>query len=169
MSCNSWLLPNELRVFVVALSLVTVGYGCGKNEGTGEVGGGPGGSQTGGTGSGSDPCSGNGGPAAAADMVTFEQNVTVTTVAGSAAYGTTDGPATAATFENPVGVLIEPEGSVLVADYDSNTIRRVGADGNVSTVTKHPGFAQPFGLAFGKSAHLYATTDFTPPRIKNTK
>src|SRR5260221_3980688 len=97
MSCNSWLLPNKLRVFVVALSLVAVGYGCGKDEGTGQVGGGPGS-----TGSGSDPCSGNGGPAAAGDIVTFEQDVTGTTVAGNGRHWTAGAAGTGAPPLKPV-------------------------------------------------------------------
>lgn len=134
----------------------------------GEPGGaGAGGSTTvgGGNSTTTDPCSSEGptGP----DAVTFAPNVSVSTVAGSADYGTQDGPGASATFSNPVGVVVETEGSLLVADYDSNLVRRVGNDGNVSTVTKQAGFAQPFGLGFGKNGELFVSTDYDPAGMKN--
>ena len=118
-------------------------------------------------GTGGDACVAAPSPAVAPDMVTFQPSATVTTVAGSDAYGTTDGPGATATFANPVGVIIEPSGSLLVADYDDNTIRRIAADGTVSTLTKQPGFAQPFGLGYGKNGDLFVSTDYDPSGMKD--
>jgi sugar lactone lactonase YvrE len=117
-----------------------------------------------------DPCptfAGNAAPAAAADMVTFQTGVTVSTFSGSSNYGNMDGDAASASFENPVGVLIEAAGTLLVSDYDNNLIRRVAADGSVTTVTKQDGFQQPFGLGYGKNGTLYVSTDYDPAGQKN--
>lgn len=107
------------------------------------------------------------GPPAAPDVVTFQLSATVSTLAGSDAYGTADGPGATATFANPVGVVIEPQGSVLVSDYDGNAIRRVAADGTVITLTKQAGFTQPFGLGYGKNGDLFVSTDYDPAGLKD--
>ncbi|HEX3695817.1 MAG TPA: hypothetical protein VH374_10540 [Polyangia bacterium] len=117
-----------------------------------------------------DPCPTFGGsttPATTADMVTFQPNVTVSTFSGSTNYGNMDGDAASASFENPVGVLIEAAGTLLVSDYDNNRIRRVAADGSVTTVTDQDGFQQPFGLGYGKNGTLYVSTDYDPAGQKN--
>jgi serine/threonine protein kinase, bacterial len=105
----------------------------------------------------------------APDMVTFQPSATVATLAGSEASGVMDGVGAAATFANPVGVIVEPQGSVLVADYDGNTVRRVATDGTVTTLTKQPGFVQPFGLGYGKNGDLFVSTDYDPSGLKDAQ
>jgi DNA-binding beta-propeller fold protein YncE len=61
-------------------------------------------------------------------------------------------------FSNPVSVAIEPEGSLVVADFDTDLLRRVSANGTISTLTNQSTFQRPFGLAFLGSV-LYAQTD----------
>src|SRR3990172_9360305 len=57
----------------------------------------------------------------------------VVTVAGNGAKGRTDGAGSKARFNWPTGVSIAPDGTVFVADYSNNLIRRIAANGNVST------------------------------------
>jgi len=44
------------------------------------------------------------------------------------------GPASQATFKEPAGLAVDAAGNVFVADTGNNRIRRIGADGIVSTV-----------------------------------
>ena len=86
---------------------------------------------------------------------------TVTTLAGTAGVpGSADGPGATATFNAPVGIVMDATGAAFVADSQNHVIRRVAADGTVSTVAGvkgQPGFQngaaasalfnQPNGLA----------------------
>jgi sugar lactone lactonase YvrE len=95
------------------------------------------------------------------DNVQFVANVTVTTVAGGPDPGTVDGAFGIGLLSNPVSVAIEPEGSLVVTDYDTDRLRRVSVDGTISTLTNQDTFLRPFGLAF-LGSDLYAQTDADP-------
>ena len=70
-----------------------------------------------------------------------------TTVAGANGIpGGTDGPADQARFNRPQGLALGPDGQVWVADTGNHTIRRIAADGTVSTVA---GLAGVEGAADG--------------------
>jgi hypothetical protein len=60
----------------------------------------------------------------------------ITTVAGTgdAGYSGDGGPAVAAALNQPVGVAAPPDGGFLIADHANDRIRRVGADGVITTV-----------------------------------
>jgi sugar lactone lactonase YvrE len=86
---------------------------------------------------------------------------TVTTVAGIAGVpGSADGPGATATFNAPVGIVVDATGVAFIADSQNHVIRRMAADGTVSTlagIKGQPGlqngaaasalFNQPNGLA----------------------
>ncbi|WP_295664592.1 NHL repeat-containing protein [uncultured Mucilaginibacter sp.] len=50
---------------------------------------------------------------------------TVTTYAGTGAQGSTDGPATSATFYQPIGLAVDASGNVYVADEYNNELRKI--------------------------------------------
>jgi glucose/arabinose dehydrogenase len=58
----------------------------------------------------------------------------VSTLAGSGVYGFADGLGTAASFRNPFGVAVLPNGVVVVADTDNQRIRLITPEGLVSTL-----------------------------------
>lgn len=98
----------------------------------------------------------------------------VTTLAGRAgSSGSTDGSGTAARFTVPYGVAVDSSGSVYVVDHGNHTIRKVTADGTVTTLAGRAGhaaatdgtgasaaFKYPSGVAVGRDGTVYvADTD----------
>ena len=71
------------------------------------------------------------------------------TIAGSAnATGSDDGPGTKATFNQPMALAIDASNTIYVADAGNNNIRKIAADGTVSTLA---GTAGVYGSADGTS------------------
>lgn len=66
----------------------------------------------------------------------------VSTVAGIAEAGYRDGPADQAQFDAPVGVAVDTEGNIFVADTYNDRVRKIAGDGRVSTIAGagSPGF-----------------------------
>ena len=92
---------------------------------------------------------------------------TVAVLAGDGVQGTIDGTAARARFSEPFGIVAAPNGTTFVADAGhAHRIRRISADGGVSTVaggtngfTDGDGagaaFSTPSGLALGADGTLY--------------
>ncbi len=92
-------------------------------------------------------------------------------VAGSGAgAGCKDGPALLASFSLPWGVAVDKSGLIYVADAYNNTIRKIAADGTVSTLAGTAGmpgsadgtgsaarFNAPHGLVVDASGNLYVS------------
>jgi len=70
----------------------------------------------------------------------------VTTLAGGQ-QGFADGPAAQARFDGPMGIAVDAQGQVYVADTWNDRIRVIGTDGNVRTLAggDRPGFADALG------------------------
>lgn len=104
---------------------------------------------------------------------------TVTTLAGRAGVsGAVDGEGNVARFNGPTGVVADDAGNVFVAEYSSSTIRRVSADGTVTTVAGAAGstgdsdgvgraarFNNPYGLAVDGSGGL-VVADWSNNKIR---
>ncbi len=73
----------------------------------------------------------------------------VTTVAGDGTPGYADGPADQARFNGPVGVAVDHDGRILVADTYNDRIRVIDPDGTVTTLAggPQPGSADGAGAA----------------------
>jgi sugar lactone lactonase YvrE len=92
---------------------------------------------------------------------------TVTTFAGSGAMGSVNGKGTEATFSYMMGVTVDEGGNVYVADSHNNLIRKISADGLVTTLAGNGGvgfadgegakasFFNPAGVAVDKSGNVY--------------
>lgn len=62
------------------------------------------------------------------------QGPVIETIAGTGVPGTVDGPAREALLNNPFGVIRGPDGALWFCEYDGHTVRRIGADGRITTV-----------------------------------
>lgn len=74
--------------------------------------------------------------------------------------GFDDGQATRARFRNPSGLALGPDGAVYVCDTGNDSIRKISAQGAVSTVFDRPGLDgikldTPTSIAFDASGNLY--------------
>ncbi|MGX2029945.1 PKD domain-containing protein [Methylocaldum gracile] len=99
----------------------------------------------------------------------FGKIVTTVTGTGDSGFSGDGGPATQATFFNPSGVAVGPDGSLYIADTYNERIRRVSPDGIISTIagTGEWGFSgdggpairaqltSPYGVAVGADGCLY--------------
>lgn len=73
----------------------------------------------------------------------------VSTVGGDGTAGYRDGPASQAQFNAPVGLAVDASGSIYVADTYNDRIRKITADGQVSTIAGAgtPGYVEGQGTA----------------------
>ncbi len=70
----------------------------------------------------------------------------VTTIAGfPGAAGTANGTGSAARFNGPAGIAVDASGTLYVAEYGNNTIRKISAAGAVTTLAGSPGHPGPSG------------------------
>lgn len=95
----------------------------------------------------------------------------VSTLAGSTS-GSADGQGTAAQFNEPTGIILAPDGSLYVADYSNNEIRKISPTGYVSTFagSTTAGYAdgqgtaatfdRPGGLAMDAAGNIYVADQY---------
>lgn len=91
----------------------------------------------------------------------------VSTFAGSGAAGRSDAVGTAATFNQPYGIVIDKSGNLYVSEVNNHDIRKIAADGTVTTYVGNgqTGFVNgtgtavrlnfPSGLAIDADGTLY--------------
>jgi len=93
----------------------------------------------------------------------------VSTLAGTGDAGADNGLASKATFNQPHDVALGPDGSLYVADWSNNLIRKIAVNGTVSTyagtgaqgltndVCTKATFAGPLGIAVDAASNVYVT------------
>lgn len=93
----------------------------------------------------------------------------VSTLAGSPSVGNADGPASAARFNRPNFMAFDSAGNAYVSDVDNHAIRKITADGVVSTLagSSTPGsadgiggaaqFKSPTGVAVDGAGNVYVS------------
>jgi sugar lactone lactonase YvrE len=74
---------------------------------------------------------------------------TVSTLAGSGSAGFADGAGAAAQFNNPSGVAVDGEGSIIITEWGNHGVRKITPNGTVSTLagSGSAGFADGAGAA----------------------
>ena len=85
---------------------------------------------------------------------------TVTTIAGAAPgvaedekFGLVDGIGTSARFRFPVGLAVDADENIYVADSLNHSIRKIDPDNNVTTIAA--GFFQPASVTVGNDGKVY--------------
>jgi streptogramin lyase len=90
-------------------------------------------------------------------------------MAGTGLAGSTDGNGNNATFNDPIGVAVDSTGNIFVTDYGNNKVRKITANGVVSTLAgtgiagsadgagNAASFKGPFGITIGRKGYLYVT------------
>lgn len=71
---------------------------------------------------------------ASAQSTTAPNNLFVTTLAGIITAGYVDGVGTSARFNGPLGIAVDKNDNIIVADFRNARIRRVSPEGQVSTI-----------------------------------
>ncbi len=72
--------------------------------------------------------------------------------------GTNDGPGTSATFNYPSGIAADASGNLYVADQGNNSIRKIDAGNNVTTlVTNGYKFLKPTGVAVDNNGNVWVS------------
>lgn len=102
------------------------------------------------------------------------QTLSISTVAGSTTGGGwVDGTGSAARFSFPIGIAVDASGTAYVADRGNHVIRRITADGTVTTIAGASGIAgsqdgtasnarfnHPSGIAIGADGVLYVADTY---------
>ncbi len=101
----------------------------------------------------------------------------VTTVAGIGTKGKVNSTALLSSFDGPTGISIDRTGNIYVAEYYTNTIRKIGVDGNVTTVGGDGSkgfvdgdvltskFNQPYDVTVDQDGNLFVA-DYSNHRIR---
>jgi uncharacterized protein (TIGR03437 family) len=108
----------------------------------------------------------------------------ITTVAGNGTsrFSGDGGPATSAALSNPQGLALDSSGVLYIADSDNHRVRRVGRDGNISTLAGNgisnlsgngrspdqAGLIAPVDVALDSSGNLYIA-DITAARVRRVQ
>lgn len=110
----------------------------------------------------------------AVQPATAQQPYAFTNFAGlPGTAGTNDGTVVEARFNSPAGIIKDPAGNLVVADFGNHTLRKISPAGVVSTYAGSPGqvgfvngsltearFFNPYFLAFDSATNLYVSDHF---------
>jgi uncharacterized protein (TIGR03437 family) len=102
-------------------------------------------------------------------MVTPDNVITTVAGNGSSGYSGDGGPAISAAIGNPQGLTVDARGNLYVADPGNNVVRKVAADGSITTVAgngtrgftgdgslgPNASLAGPYGVAVDSAGNIY--------------
>ncbi|WP_108802538.1 IPT/TIG domain-containing protein [Aquimarina sp. Aq107] len=109
----------------------------------------------------------------------IDVNNIVSTVAGmTGVTGSVDGTLAEATFSNPRSMIIDPDGNLILVDFNNNNVRKIdltnqtvetiagtGEFGLVNGIGSIAQFSSPIGIAIDTSGNLYVS-DFSAATIR---
>jgi sugar lactone lactonase YvrE len=81
----------------------------------------------------------------------------VSTVAGGGTPGYADGDRATALFDTPCAIAVATDGAVIVADTGNDRLRKISADGNVSTLPVNEELSNPIGLVLSHDNFIYVS------------
>jgi sugar lactone lactonase YvrE len=99
--------------------------------------------------------------------ISISGNITILAGSGSEQHGWRDGTGLYAEFNSPMGVAVDKNGNVYVADYNNHKIRKITPSGVVTTLAGNGGsgsvdgpanvatFYWPMGVALDDSGNVY--------------
>jgi sugar lactone lactonase YvrE len=92
-------------------------------------------------------------------------NGVITTVAGTGSPGNAGdgGPATSAQLSNPIDVVLDVAGNLLIADLNNRKVRKVSSNGLIQSVAGYGGF--PFGVSLDSAGSIYISDSQTITKI----
>jgi len=102
---------------------------------------------------------------------TISINGQTTTIAGTGSAGYNNGVGTAASFNQPLGAVVDASGNIYVTDVGNEVIRKIAPNGSVSTFagTGTPGssdgtgtgasFYHPVGMCIDASGNIYVADE----------
>ena len=95
----------------------------------------------------------------------------VRTLAGTGEEGFVDGPSEAAQFSLPLGIAVDAEGVIYLADSGNHAIRRIASDGEVSTLDTPESLEMSLytRLTVDGDGNLYGTRDAIVSRTTGTE
>ena len=93
-----------------------------------------------------------------------QSNLFVTTFAGIPQAGFSDGQGPTARFNAPLGICVDANDNIIVADFRNARIRRIDPQGNVTTIA---GSTQGFANGYGTAARFYGPAGVAVDRRGN--
>ncbi len=81
----------------------------------------------------------------------------ITTIAGTGppGYSGDGGPANKASLDEPYGLAVDAAGNLFIADLGNASIRKVDADGFITTAVGNGSLGQPYDVAIDSSGNLF--------------
>lgn len=94
----------------------------------------------------------------------------MSTIAGTGinGYSGDTGPGTSATLNGPLGVAVDSNGNVFIADTFNNVIRKVDTTGTITTFATNANFCDLLQMATDSANNLYVADDCTSVIFKIT-
>jgi uncharacterized protein (TIGR03437 family) len=94
----------------------------------------------------------------------------ITTIAGDGwpGFGGDGGPASASRLNTPYGIAVDTAGNLYIADLGNNRVRKVAADGTITTVPGTDSLVAPRNVALGSDGSLYIS-EFNGNRVQHLR
>ena len=100
--------------------------------------------------------------------ITPDGNISTVAGDGSPGFRGDGGPASASRLNNPYGLAVDGAGNLYIADLGNNRVRKIGPDGNISTVPGTDSLLAPRNVALDSAGTLYIS-EFSGNRVRRLR